>query len=428
MSSPARPPVQVSLKPQARRAEGYAAVQTAAAGIDAALLTGGIDPHYSFGLAMGLVSQGVRLDVIGSDRVDRPEMHTTAGLRFLNLQGNLQRHKGLGGRAWSLFAFYVRLLRYIATTKATVVHILWNNKLEFFDRTLQMLYFKLLGKKVALTAHNVNTRARDGYDSALNRLSLKFQYRLADHIFVHTQKMKDELIEAFGVNPNAIIVIPYGVNNAVPDTELTSGEAKRRLGIGEHEKTILFYGAIRPSKGLEYLTDAFLQLARKHTDYRLIIAGQRRKGCEEYVDSIRKTISQDENRSRVIEAIEYIPDEDTEVYFKAADVLALPYTSIFQSGVLFLSYNFGLPVIATKVGSFEDDVMVGRTGFLCNALDSDDLARTIESYFESEIFQDLEAHRQAIRKHVRTRHSWDSVGETTRNIYAEGLRKRAAQN
>ena len=42
----------------------------------------------------------------------------------------------------------------------------------------------------------------------------------------------------------------------------------------------------------------------------------------------------------MIERIEYVPDEETEIYFKAADVLALPYAHVFQSGVLFLGYNF----------------------------------------------------------------------------------------
>ena len=62
--------------------------------------------------------------------------------------------------------------------------------------------------------------------------------------------------------------------------------------------------------------------------------------------------------------IEYVPDAETEVYFKAADVLALPYTHIFQSGVLSLGYGFGLPVIAADVGSLKEEIIEGKTG-LC---------------------------------------------------------------
>jgi len=371
---------------------------------------------------MALLAKGVCLDVIGSDKVDRAEMHGTAGLTFLNLTNTLEQERGFTRRAKALLAFYIRFLRYVSTAKPKIFHILWNNKLELFDRTLLMLYFKLLGKKVALTAHNVNTRARDGNDSALNRLSLKVQYLLADHIFVHTQKMKDEVVHAFGGRQHAVSVIPFGVNNAVPNTELTSSEAKRKLAIGDGEKTILFFGSIRPSKGLEYLVAAFGKLASEHSDYRLIIAGERKKGCEQYVDSIRETIRQDVKRGRIVERIQFVPDADTELYFKAADVLVLPYTKVFQSGVLFLSYSFGLPVIATNAGSFEEDVVVGSTGFLCKPCDPVDLAQAIEKYFESELFQSLETHRQRIREDVLALHSWDFVGEVTRNVYSGWLR------
>ena len=57
-----------------------------------------------------------------------------------------------------------------------------------------------------------------------------------------------------------ITVIPFGINNAVPNTSLTPGEAKQRLGIRESERTILFFGNITPYKGLEYLIAAFRQI------------------------------------------------------------------------------------------------------------------------------------------------------------------------
>ena len=52
--------------------------------------------------------------------------------------------------------YYAKLIRYAATAEPRIFHILWNNKFEYFDRTLLMLYYRLLGKKIVLTAHNVN--------------------------------------------------------------------------------------------------------------------------------------------------------------------------------------------------------------------------------------------------------------------------------
>jgi glycosyltransferase involved in cell wall biosynthesis len=382
------------------------------------LLTGGSDRPYVFGMAMALVSKGVCLDVIGSDEVDRPELHAPTKLNFLNLRGNRQPQVSLRKKVARVLIYYVRLLRYTSIAKPKIFHILWNNKFQFFDRTLLMLYYKSMGKKIALTAHNVNAGKRDTNDSALNRLSLKIQYRLADHIFVHTEKMKGELLEEFGVRKEAVTVIPFGINNSVPDTGLAPAEAKRRLGIGSGLKTILFFGAIRPYKGLEHLVAAFQQIARRHEDYRLIIAGEPMNGLEHYLRDIQETIEKDPSRGRVIQKIEYVPDNETELYFKAADVLVLPYTLVFQSGVLFLAYNFGLPVIATDVGSLRDEVVAGRTGFLCRPCDPVNLAKTIEAYFESELFRALDHRRQEIQDYANARNSWDVVGERTCNVYA----------
>src|SRR5260221_13967322 len=108
-----------------------------------------------------------------------------------------------------------------------------------------MLYYKIMGKKIAFTAHNVNAGKRDANDSVLNRLSLRIQYRLAGHIFVHTERMKGELVEEFGIRKEAITVIPFGINKSFPDTEIAPEEAKRRLGIRKGGKTILFFAALR---------------------------------------------------------------------------------------------------------------------------------------------------------------------------------------
>ncbi len=388
--------------------------------LEVALLTGGFDRPYVFGLTRALLSKGLRLDVIGSDEVDHPEFHATDKLRFLNLRGSQRREARFAEKAWRLLVYYARLIRYTRSAEPEVFHILWNNKFEYFDRTLLMLYYRLLGKKIVFTAHNVNAGKRDSNDSWLNRLTLKIQYRLVDHIFVHTEKMKNELLEDFGVQGRKVAVIPFGINNSVPDTDLTPAQAKRRLGVQDGERAILFFGNIGPYKGLDFLVAAFQQVVARNTDYRLIIAGKPRGGCERYLEGIQEAIRRDVHQDRVIQTIGYIPDEETEVYFKAADVLVLPYTQVSQSGVLFLGYSFGLPVIAADAGSLGEEVVKGKTGFLCKPRDSVDLAETIEAYFESDLFKFMDHRRQDIRDYAHARHSWDVVGETTRRVY-EGL-------
>lgn len=388
-----------------------------------ALLTGGQDRHYSSGLAMALMEQNVSLDVVGSNDVDGPELHGHQTVRFLNVIGD-QSRASFARKIVRIAFSYGRLMRYIATQCPKTVHILWNGKLELFDRTILMLYLKVFGKKIVLTAHNVNAARRDAKDSWLNRVTLLFQYSAVDHIFVHTQKMKDELLKQFRVSPARVTIIPYGMNNVVPYTRLTPKEARQRLGIHDNEKVILFFGAIKPYKGLQYLVSAFQQILSEHPDLRLVIAGERKKGYEEYFRAIERTIDEHPSRERVIQCIEFIPDEEAEIYFKAADVAALPYTEIFQSGILFMSFSFGLPAIATDVGSFSEDILEGENGFICAPCDADSLAKAILRYFESDLFLQLKSRRQAIREFAISAHSWSPVGEITRDVYARLLSPR----
>lgn len=390
---------------------------TRQADINIALQTGGVDRPYASGLAMALLAKGVRLDVLGSDYVDSPEMHTTPGLQFLNLWP--PSRSTAFGKLSRVLRHYVRLIRYTAAAKPKIFHILWNSKIQLFDRTLLMLYYRAMGKKIALTAHNVNQARRDGNDSSLNRLTLRLQYRLTDHIFVHTQKMKDELIEDFGGSDRAITVIRHPINDAFPDTDLTPAEAKRRLGLKSSEKAILCFGRIKPYKGIEHLLEAFKKLIERDGNYRLIIAGEVQKENEAYLNQIKQMIPSEIERGQIILKAQFIPDEDMEIYLKGSDVMVLPYNEIFQSGVLFLGYTFGLPVVATDVGSFKEEIVEGRTGFLCRPGDATDLAKAIGTYFGSDLYRNPDRTREEIKRHAHTHHSWAAVAELTRDAYAK---------
>jgi glycosyltransferase involved in cell wall biosynthesis len=270
-----------------------------------------------------------------------------------------------------------------------------------------------------LTAHNANIGKRDSRDSLFNRLTLRTQYRLADRIFVHTDAMKAELINDFSVPGSAVTVIPYGINNAVPNTGLCAPDARVRLGIESEERVILFFGAIAPYKGLDVLVNAFQRLPHEKERYRLLIAGLPKGGCQGYLRRVQESMGR--HSGKITQRIAYIVDEEVEAYFQAADVLALPYRAVFQSGILFMSYSYGLPVVATRVGSFPNDVIPGETGFLCNSQDATDLALTLQQYFRSALYANLPMYRRRIRDRALSGHSWEPVAETTRDVYVELL-------
>jgi glycosyltransferase involved in cell wall biosynthesis len=388
-----------------------------------ALLTGGGDRPYALGLAACLVAQGLRFDFIGSDFLESPELRQSPQVRFLNLRGDASPDAPLWKKMARVARYYVRLLRYAAVSRAGVFHILWNNKLEAIDRTLLLLYYRCLGKRIVFTVHNVNAAERDGVDNAFNRLTLAIQYRLVDHLFVHTQEMKQALQTRFGIPAGKISVIPFGINSTVPDTAMTGEQARRRLGLEATDKVLLFFGNIAPYKGLEHLIEAMAVFASRVCDCRLLIAG-RPKDAESYWAGIEQRITALGLERHVVRHIEYIPDEDTEVYFKAADLLVLPYTRVFQSGVLFLGYNFGLPVVASDVASFREDIIEGTTGFVCPPCDPRALAQTLERFFTSDLYRTLPLRRPEIRAFAAERYSWATVGAITHDVYRAVVRQK----
>ena len=409
------------------RVVGYRAPENAAAGSAASvrvcLLTGGDDRPYALGMATALIGQGISIDFIGSDKLDAPELHTSSLLTFLNLRGDQREDAPLRRKVVRILAYYARLAKYAARSRARIFHILWNNKFEHFDRTVLMLYYRLFGKRIILTAHNVNMRKRDGCDNWLNRLSLGIQYRLCHHIMVHTAAMKDQLVADFGIASQRVSVIPFGINNTSPITTLARRGARERIGLGQDEKTLLFFGQIAPYKGLEYLTAAMAELAKEDKNLRLVIAGRIKPGYTDYWNAVQREISRAGLENCLIQHVRFIPETDVEIYFKAADVAVIPYVEIFQSGVPFLSYSFGLPVIATDVGSLRNDIVEAKTGFLCRPADTADLARAIRSYFTSDLYHDLNQHRRTIREFANERNSWTKVGEIIEGVYQRVLAK-----
>src|ERR1051326_4995812 len=114
--------------------------------ISVALLTGGSDKPYALGLSSALTAQRVRIDFVGSDELDCPEVHAIQNLRFLRLRGDQSEHAGVARKMSRILAYYCRLLHFVLTTKARILHILWNNRFELLDRTALMAFYRLAGR------------------------------------------------------------------------------------------------------------------------------------------------------------------------------------------------------------------------------------------------------------------------------------------
>lgn len=388
---------------------------------EVAVLTAGRDKPYALGLAAALLERGISFEFLGSDEIDSPDLRRNPLITVLNLRGDQAEKAPIHRKVIRILRYYRRLVTYAVFARPRVFHVLWNNKFEWIDRTLLMGFYRMCGRKVAFTAHNVNAGERDGSDSAINRLTLGVQYRLANAVFVHTEQMRRQLQTVFQVPNSKIHVIPFPVNNTIPDTKLDGSTARARLGLRPDERVLLFYGRVAAYKGLEYLVQSLALLRKEEKPYRLLIAGDIKKNAEKYWREVQQMISRLNLDALVLSRIEFIPDEETELYFKAADALILPYVYIFQSGVLFLSYNFGLPVLAADVGSLKDDIVEGKTGFVFRPKDPEALASSIQEYFQSELYQSLPARRVEIQKFAFENYSWGRAAATIEQVYSSLL-------
>ena len=385
------------------------------------ILNAGQQTDYLYGIVSGLSEiPSSEIEVIDSDSsvgvIDKFS-HTT----LFNFRGDNLSTQSLFAKAWQISKYYLRILWYTAHTKSEIFHIQWENSLSLFDRTVLILYYKIYGKKLVHTAHNIYKDARDGRTTFLRWISLKIMYHLIDCVIVHTQKMKEELCLLFNVSPEKVIVIPHGINNRIQRHGFSQKESREKLGIEPDAHTILFFGQIDEYKGIEKLIDAAYLLVKEDPEVMLIIAGKPKRQLE-YASKLKSQAANILPEKNVKFRLQFIPVDEVETYFAAADCIVLPYKRIYQSGVIFLAYRFGLPIIATDIGSFRDDIIDGETGFICKPDDANDMAEKLRIYFNSNLFRQQEQTRAHIIKLAEQKYSWSSIGKQTFEVYEKILR------
>ncbi len=381
------------------------------------ILNAGQQTDYLYGIVSGLSRiDEVEIEVVDSDR-SIGVFNNFPNVKIFNLRGDNVSPQSIFVKSFRILRYYWLLLCYSVTTDSKIFHIQWeHNSIAWFDRTLLILFYKMSGKKIVYTSHNVYKEERDGHANFFNWSTLKIMYSLVNQIIVHTSKMREELIQKFGVDPKRIDVVKHGINNRVISTGLTKEKARLELGITSSAKLILFFGLIDEYKGLDILLNAFNELIIKDSNYVLLIAGCPKRKSN-YIKQLRNEIETGLLKKNVISRFQNIPVKEIEKYFCASDCIVLPYKKIFQSGVIFLAYRFGIPIIATDIGSFREDVIHGVTGFICSANNPDDMALKIEQYFSSDLYHHQETTRIEIIRIAEEKYSWVDIGKETFRIY-----------
>lgn len=258
---------------------------------------------------------------------ERVEHFYRAGARVPGDSLSAQRLR----RALKLAEHVPDMLRYRRVAQAAdVVHFQW--------LSLQQLDGRLLprGRLLVLTAHDVLPREpRPGQRAAQRRLYERF-----DAVVAHSQHGRTRLIEELGVEPGRVHTIPHGAFAHLAEAPETPPP------FHTEKKVVLFFGLLRPYKGLDLL----LQAWRGIEDAELWIAGMPRMD----VSALRAAAP-----PGVRFVTRFIGERELPAYFRRADLVVLPYREIEQSGVLFTALAFGKPLLLTEIGGFGEIAAAG---------------------------------------------------------------------
>lgn len=180
-------------------------------------------------------------------------------------------------------------------------------------------------------------------------------------------------------------------------------KALEKLGLDTDFRYILFFGFIRKYKGLDLLLKAFADVRMRQFPVKLIVAGEFYEPQEPYLEIIRKHALEEQ----VILHSDFIPDDNVQNYFNAADIVAQTYHSATQSGVSQIAYNFEKPMLVTNVGGLSETIPDGKVGYVVNT-EVNAIADALVDFFEK---KRLEQFTENVRLE-KQKYEWSRMVET----------------
>jgi beta-1,4-mannosyltransferase len=209
-----------------------------------------------------------------------------------------------------------------------------------------------LGYKVVWTVHNLYPHESAHF--SLDRLVRLALTHLATAVITHCHHARSLVQQHFHRSEN-LFVIPHGhFIDAYPNT-LSRAAARQQLGIGDDHFVYLFFGNVRPYKGLDQLLETFLALPGEANT--LLLAA---KVYNEYGDRFVAQARQADARI-LVHPSRFFANEEFQLFFNAADVGVFPFVDVLTSGSTITALSFGLPVIVPAVGCLPElvDAEVG---------------------------------------------------------------------
>jgi glycosyltransferase involved in cell wall biosynthesis len=253
-------------------------------------------------------------------------------------------------------------------------------------------------KRVFL-CHNVEPHEATPLDHALASYGLG----AADGFLVHARAEAERLAPRAKGRP--VQVHPHPSYEIFHRGAPSRDEA--RANLQAKGRVLLFFGYVRPYKGLADLLEA-LRRTRPDAWDRLYVVGEFYEPRDRYA----RWLEDPALRSKIVVVDRYVANEEVGAYMAAADAVVLPYRSATGSGIAQVAFGAGVPVIATKTGGLEDVVEDGVSGLLVPPESPDAIARAIERFFDDDLGPTL---RDGVAR-ARTRFSWEALVDALQDL------------
>jgi len=186
--------------------------------------------------------------------------------------------------------------------------------------------------------------------------------------------------------------------------------ARQKLKLNLQTRYLLFFGFIRDYKGLDLLINAFADSRLRKFPVKLLVAGEYYSSPEPYLDLIKK-----HNLESLIELrTDFIPDDEVNLYFSAADLVVQPYKSATQSGVTQIGYHFNKPMLVTNVGGLSEIIPHGKIGYVVEP-ESQEIADALVDFYENDRIAEFEANIVEEKK----KFTWENMANAFLFMYNE---------
>ncbi len=256
------------------------------------------------------------------------------------------------GIDWYWLPSIFRSLAFLIQEHPDVVIFQWWSGTVLHSYLLLALVARLLRSQVIIEFHKVldNTEeAKLPFAQTYVRLFTSLLVRLAHELVIHSEYDNKLLQRYYRLEKHPMMLIPHGPYN---HHQLTD-EGQRYRSAPPTCCNLLFFGVIRPFKGLEDLIMAFNNLPENQiSQYWLTIVGETWEGWTLPTE----LIEQSQYRDRITFVNRYVSDAEVSQFFAGADAVVLPYHRSSASGPLHIAMSSGLPVVVTSVGGLIESV------------------------------------------------------------------------